>query len=123
MKLQTLSAASLLWGLLFMNIAFGAMVQQSRPQASEKPVQVNVDEQGFHPASLSLKAQVPAKITFLRTTDKTCATAVAIPDYNIKKELPLNKPVELELTPQKTGEITFVCGLNMFKGKLVVTDK
>lgn len=118
----TLSTASLLLGILSHNIALGGTMQQTNAQAPIA-IQVTVDEQGFHPASLTVKAQVPAKITFLRTTDKTCATAVVIPGYNIKKELPLNKPITVELRPQKTGEIGFICGMQMFKGKLVVTDK
>ena len=38
------------------------------------------------------------------------------------RELPLNKPVDVEFTPTKTGEFGFACGMNMLKGKLVVQE-
>ena len=92
-------------------------------QAPTSSMKVTVDESGFHPASLTIHANAPAQITFLRTSDKTCATSIEIPDYNIKRELPLNKPVVVDLKPTKTGEVAFICGMKMFKGKLVVADK
>jgi plastocyanin domain-containing protein len=81
---------------------------------------VIVGEQGFDPASVTLRAQIPARVTFLRTTDKTCATEVVLPSLNIKKALPLNQPVVVEFTPAKTGEIAFACGMNMLRGSVVV---
>lgn len=79
---------------------------------------VTVTEKGFEPSSLSLKAGVPARITFTRKTDATCATEVLFPDYGINKPLPLNKPVVVSLTPKK-GTFTFACGMNMVKGQVI----
>jgi plastocyanin domain-containing protein len=56
----------------------------------------------------------------VRTTDKTCGTAVTIPSLGIRRELPLNQPVEIEFTLQKSGNVEFVCGMNMLRGTLVV---
>ena len=39
---------------------------------------------------------------------------------NLKRALPLNPPVDVEFTPSKNGEITFVCDMNMLKGTIVV---
>jgi plastocyanin domain-containing protein len=79
-----------------------------------------VTEQGYEPNKLSLRAGVPARVTFVRTTDKTCGTEVVFPSLNIKRALPLNQPVEIDFTATKGGEITFVCGMNMLKGIVVV---
>ena len=81
---------------------------------------VAVTEKGFEPARITLRAGTPARLTFLRTTDATCATEVAIPSLNIKRALPLNQPVEIELTPEKPGDIAFACGMGMLSGTLVV---
>jgi plastocyanin domain-containing protein len=59
-------------------------------------------------------------MTFLRTTDKTCATEVVLPSLNIRRALPLNEPVVIEFTPKSSGEIGFVCGMNMLRGTVVV---
>ena len=79
-----------------------------------------VTEQGFEPSQLTLKAGAPARLTFVRTTDKTCATEVAFPSLNIKRALPLNQPVQIDFTPAKSGEIAFSCGMNMLKGAVAV---
>ena len=90
----------------------------ARPAMQEASVAVN--EASFSPQRLTLQAGVPARITFTRTTDKTCATEVVVPSLNIKKSLPLNQPVAIEFTPVTTGEVAFACGLNMLKGVVVV---
>jgi RND family efflux transporter MFP subunit len=81
---------------------------------------VEVTEQGYQPDRVTLRAGVPARITFIRTTDKTCGTEVTIPSLGIERPLPLNQPVDIEFTPQKTGDIGFVCGMGMLKGTLAV---
>ena len=81
---------------------------------------MTVTDTSFNPASLTLRAHVPARITFIRTSDKTCATAVVFASLNIRRELPLNQPVAIEFTPDKAGEITFACGMNMLHGAVVV---
>jgi RND family efflux transporter MFP subunit len=94
----------------------------SPPMKSEEVHSANVavTEQGYEPASVTLKQGTPARITFVRRTDKTCGTEVVFPEYGIKKELPLGKPVVVELTPKRTGELTFTCGMDMLRGKVVV---
>jgi len=56
----------------------------------------------------------------VRTTDKTCGTAVVFPSLNITPALPLNEPIVIEFTPQKSGDIAFSCGMNMLHGTIVV---
>jgi plastocyanin len=102
---------------------------QNQPRAAHptspgqaQTVRIAVTNKGFEPANINLKPNVPAKVTFIRQTDQTCATSVVIPEYKINRELPLNKPVVVEFTPTKTGEFTFACGMNMLKGKVVVQE-
>jgi plastocyanin domain-containing protein len=40
-------------------------------------------------------------------------------DFSLASKLPLNEPVTVEFTPRK-GELTFACGMDMIKGKLIV---
>jgi hypothetical protein len=91
--------------------AVGVVVQTAR---------ITVGELGYEPSRVSLRSGAPARLTFLRTTDKTCGTAVVFPSLNIRRELPLNQAVDIEFTPQKTGDIGFVCGMNMLHGNVVV---
>jgi len=84
---------------------------------------VIADEHGFTPASLALAKGLPgskATVTFVRTSDKTCATEVVFPDLAIKKDLPLNQPVAVDVPTDSARTLTFQCGMAMYKGMLVV---
>jgi RND family efflux transporter MFP subunit len=90
--------------------------------AGQKEVQtakIAVTEKGFEPARVSLRAGVPARLTIVRTTDKTCATEIVFPALKLKRELPLKQPVVIEFTPPRSGEIAFACGMNMLSGVIV----
>ena len=87
--------------------AAGVAVQTAR---------ITVGELGYQPSRLTLRSGVPARITFVRTTDKTCGTDVVFPSLNIRRELPLNQSVDIEFTPRASGNIEFLCGMNMLRG-------
>jgi len=89
-------------------------------QSNVQGAKVLVTEQGYEPTKLTVRAGMPVRLTFVRTTDKTCGTEVVFPSLSIRRPLPLNEPVAIEFTPKTSGEIGFVCGLNMLRGTLVV---
>lgn len=83
-------------------------------------VTVTLNEKGYQPASFRLRAGIPARVTFVRKVEATCGTEVLLPEYSIKRELPLNVPVTVEFAPAKTGELKFACGMDMLRGKILV---
>ena len=95
------------------------MAAKATPQNYTQNVTVEVTDKDFEPSSLKLKAGVPAKVTFVRKTDATCAKEIVIKEYKINRKLLLNEPVTVEFMPHK-GEFTFACGMDMIKGKLIV---
>ena len=100
--------------------ATSASSNDGRADQAAQTAKVVVNEQGYEPANVTLRAGTPARITFVRITDKTCGTEVVFPSLNIKRALPLNEPVVIEFTPAKAGEIAFACGMNMLDGTVVV---
>ena len=90
------------------SISLMAAGQQPGPAQAQRQTQqtmrIAITTNGFEPASINLKPNVPAKVTFIRQTDQTCAKSVVIPEYKINQELPLNKPIVVTFTPTKTGE-------------------
>jgi cobalt-zinc-cadmium efflux system membrane fusion protein len=88
--------------------------------ASVQEAKILVTEKGFEPDRVRLRAGSQARLTFVRTTDQTCGKEVVFPSLNVKRTLPLNEPVAIEFTPTSTGDVAFVCGMNMLKGVVVV---
>jgi plastocyanin domain-containing protein len=106
--------------------AAGAAGQSARGGDADAKVQtakVVVTELGFEPEKITLRAGTPARITFLRTTEKTCGTEVLFPSLKIERPLPLNEPVTIEFTPTKAGDIAFACGMEMLRGTVVVVQR
>lgn len=101
-------------------VSTGAFSQTKRKPVKSQTVRVLINEQGYSPGSFKLKKGVPAKVTFLRQTERTCATEIVIPAYGINMPLPLNQPVVVSFTPKSAGEFGFTCGMNMMRGKLFV---
>lgn len=77
-------------------------------------------EGGYLPEVISISKGKKTKINFLRTDPTDCLSEVILADFKIKKELPLNQKVSIEITPQKIGEYKFSCGMNMYHGKIIV---
>jgi plastocyanin domain-containing protein len=94
------------------------LTARARPRIQKFTVKIT--ERGFEPVSLTLRRGVQARITFLRTTEQTCAKEIVLRDFGIKRDLPLNQPVVVTLTPKTKGEFSFTCGMNMMRGKLIV---
>jgi plastocyanin domain-containing protein len=113
-------------------LAFTGLVGLALPSACKKSeasaplADVTAGEHGFTPASLKIPAGGPGShgtVSFVRTTDKTCATEVVFPDLNIEKKLPLNQVVQVDLPTDTAKTLTFQCGMAMYKGAVVVTAK
>lgn len=83
-------------------------------------VELQVTEKGFEPSSIDVKPGTAVTLKVTRITDATCATAIKIPSKKIKKELPLNKAVTINLGKLEKGEIRFACGMDMLGGKILV---
>lgn len=91
----------------------------------EKEIQVEnevdiVVSGGYSPEVISIPRGKATKINFVRTDTNDCLSEVVLPDFKIRKELPLNQKVTVEITPQKAGEFGYACGMNMYHGKIIV---
>lgn len=99
------------------NVAETAKTATDLPKDAYKIV---ANKDGFTPNTIEIKAEQFKKLAFLRTDDETCAKEIVFPSLNIKKTLPLNEVVLVDLPKDFTGELGFACGMDMFKGKVIV---
>jgi len=76
---------------------------------------------GYKPETIKIKKGKETKITFLRSDPSSCLEEIVIPDFKIRKFLPLNKSVTIKITPTKSGTYGMHCGMNMYHGKIIVS--
>ena len=75
---------------------------------------------GYSPDVVVVKRGVPVRLEFFRDETASCSDQVILGDFGIARDLPAFKTTTIEFTPDKTGEFSFTCGMNMLHGKLVV---
>ena len=109
-----------LWCALLVSAVVGVMPNRVIAKPRVQTAKIEITTKGYQPTNLKLRRGVRARVTFLRTTDATCAKEIVLPDFNIRRALPLNEPVVVSFTPSKRGSFTFVCGMNMMRGQLIV---
>jgi plastocyanin domain-containing protein len=98
----------------------------AQPQATQaapqhvRTVKLAVTKKGFVPDKVKVKKGEPLRLLVTRKTEQTCATEIEIEDTKISQDLPLNKEVEVDYTPTKSGEVRYACSMGMVSGVLLV---
>lgn len=75
---------------------------------------------GYSPEVISIPKNKTTRINFIRTDPTDCLSEVVLADFKIRKQLPLQEKVTIEITPKKAGEYGYSCGMGMYHGKIVV---
>ena len=75
---------------------------------------------GYDPDVIVVKQGQPVRLDFYRDETASCSDRVIFGDFRIARDLPAFKTTSIDFTPDKAGEFTFTCGMNMMRGKLVV---
>ncbi|MCC6213517.1 MAG: cupredoxin domain-containing protein [Polyangiaceae bacterium] len=80
---------------------------------------ITVDATGYHPAAVRAPAGKPVRLTFTRTSDDGCGAQLVFPTLNLRRDLPLDRQVSVDLTMPASGNVAFTCGMGMMKGSVV----
>lgn len=75
---------------------------------------------GYTPDLIVVKQGRPVRLAFYRDETASCSEEVIFGDFGIARALPAFMTTPIEFVPDKAGEFTFTCGMNMIRGKLVV---
>jgi plastocyanin domain-containing protein len=87
-----------------------------------EPIKLTISKRGYEPKSIEVKRGQPVKLAIFREDEENCGEEIVFPKLNIKKTLPVGEIVPVEFTPSESGEINFTCGMDMLRGKVVVSD-
>lgn len=95
------------------------LMKKEEEVAVAKEVDIIVDG-GYNPQVISIAKDKTTKLNFIRKDPTDCLEEIVLGDFKIRKSLPLNQKVSIEITPKKTGEFMYSCGMNMYHGKIIV---
>lgn len=88
-------------------------------EAGVQEIQVAV-KGGYSPDVILVRMGLPVRLNFYRDEVSSCSEQVIFGDFGIVRDLPAFKTTTIEFTPDREGEFTFTCGMNMLRGKLIV---
>lgn len=110
----------IIFGLTGIAFTFWFFLMKKEKEVSvENEVDITVSG-GYSPEVISIPKGKLTKINFIRTDPTECLSEVVLGDFKIRRELPLNQKVTVEIKPERSGEFKFSCGMNMYHGKIIV---
>ena len=114
-------AASMLLVAFILWYFFGERQMVAAEMSSTGVQQIRVTVKGgYSPDVITVRKDVPVRLDFYRDENASCTEQVIFGDFGIARNLPAFQTTSIEFTPDKAGEFTFACGMNMVRGKLVV---
>lgn len=75
---------------------------------------------GYTPDTIIVRHGLPVRLNFLRQETAACSEKVVFADFGKVADLPPERIVPIEFTPDTPGEYGFACGMGMLHGKLIV---
>ncbi|OLS36864.1 cupredoxin domain-containing protein [Bacillus sp. MRMR6] len=83
-------------------------------------VKIMITPTGYSPNVIRVKKGVPVELEITNPTDNSCFSEFMMPDFNLNN-VPIKKgTTKLTFTPDKKGQFTFHCGMNMYRGTVIV---
>ena len=114
-KFGSMAVATLLSGVM---LSTGLNPRPAMASAKAQEVTVTITASGYNPSSVNVKAGKPVRMTFVSKGDG-CSNSVKIPALKQSFNLSKGQKKTVTFTPKKGQVITFACGMDMYKGKVV----
>lgn len=114
------TVGGLLLSALVLWFFFGSReAQKASSKAGVQQIEIVV-KGGYSPDRIEVRQGQPVRLLFRREESNPCTEQVILADFGLSRMLPQGQEVPVEFTPDKSGEFTFHCGMNMVRGQLVV---
>ncbi|EMC36050.1 cupredoxin domain-containing protein [Streptococcus mutans] len=92
---------------------------KARVKNGRQAITISVKD-GYKPETIILQKGISADITFNRKNPSGCLSQVKMKDFAVLEDLPLNEKHTVTIQPNREGTYEFSCGMEMYKGKIVV---
>jgi plastocyanin len=102
------------------NGSTSASVEADVTKEAAPKVKMEVTQTGYSPNVIIVKKGVPIEIDVHNPLENSCISTLNIPDFNFNNVNLKVGTTPLTFIPSTAGEYTFSCGMDMFKGKIIV---
>jgi len=113
--------AAIGWVIWYFFLGERQQVRAAAGAGGVQEIQIRV-KGGYDPDVVVVERGRPVRLDFYRDETASCSDTVVFGDFGIARPLPAFKTTPVEFTPEKAGEFTFTCGMNMMRGKLIVEE-
>jgi plastocyanin domain-containing protein len=113
--------AAITWVIWYFFLGERAATRAALDVGGVQEVKVRV-KGGYEPDVIVVQKGRPVRLDFYRDETYSCSDTVVFGDFGIARSLPAYQTTPVEFTPDKAGEFTFTCGMNMLRGKLIVEE-
>lgn len=96
-----------------------AIITNAEVKGDTQTIEITISG-GYTPNRVQLRKGVPATLIFTRKDTSSCFDEVVLPDFGIQTKLPVGKPHEITIQPDKIGNFKYSCGMHMFSGEIIV---
>ena len=83
-------------------------------------IEMMITATGYTPNVIKVKKGVPVELNITNPGDNSCFSTFMMPDFELNNVNLKAGTTKLTFTPDKEGAYTFSCGMNMFKGTVIV---
>jgi Cupredoxin-like domain len=83
-------------------------------------IRLDATAKGFAPTSFTVPNGRPFKLAIKRDAQPNCANKIVFPSLGLSFALPLGQTTVIELPALAAGELSFACGMGMYKGLLLI---
>lgn len=117
-----IGTAAVAWVIWYFFLGERRQVRATAGDAGVQEVRVVV-KGGYDPDVIVAEQGRPLRLNFYRDETASCSDTVVFGDFGISRPLQAFKTTPVEFTPDRAGEFTFTCGMNMLRGKLIVEER
>jgi len=89
---------------------------------SSRLIEIQVENGVYSPARIEVPLEQPFTLRFIRKDASPCAEKVLFEGLDKSLQLPLEEPVEIELSLSTAGEYAFSCEMKMYQGCLLAKE-
>src|SRR5262249_38988904 len=75
---------------------------------------------GYTPDLVVARKGRPPEPAFDRRASGPCTDEIVLPDFGLRRRLPTGQKTAIDVLPDRTGDFSFACGMNMLHGTIRV---